>query len=369
MFRIGIEATGLIIQPKTGVEHYTTQLILALAKAMKKQEDISITLFLHPGNPHADAALLEHYRSHLGVFRLRYHTSPRWYRLGLETMALQERLHLLHLPMPFPPLSHAVKKITTIHDLYWETMEPSFQRAIRGAVKKADYLLAISQDTKKALIHEMRVRPEKIFTVHEGVKEGLCPSGEEACRVKQKYQLSDYFLSIGAINTRKNHNRLIEAFYELKVKRGITQHLVLAGDEGNESQSIRTMIDKLRLNEQVHILGYVPDDDLCGLYSGADIFVVPSLHEGFGLPVIEAMTCGTPVCVSRVGSLPEVAGDAALYFDPCNSDEMAEQIYLAISNSILRSTMIQKGFAHASQFTWEKTAEKTMNAYRSVVEM
>jgi len=366
ILRIGIEATGLIIQPKTGVEHYTTQLILALAKEAARQDDLCLHLYVHTGSSCADPSLLSAYAQQLGGMRLHTYAPRRWYRLGLEMMAKRDRLDLLHLPMPFPPALHWNRTLTTIHDLHWDTMSDPVRAVIRGAIEKSDYLLAVSEETRRSLLGQFKTELERVFLIHEGVTDQFCPSVEEAERVKRKYVLDSYILCTGTFHPRKNHLGLVQAYARLRAERGIRQQLVLAGGDGAESAAVRERIARLGLDSAVRMLGYLPDEDLCGLYAGADVFVLPSFYEGFGLPVIEAMACGAPVATANTGSLPEIAGEAALYFDPCDSNEMAEKIFQILSNATLRAGLIKKGALQASRFRWPGTAQKTLDAYRLI---
>jgi glycosyltransferase involved in cell wall biosynthesis len=205
-----------------------------------------------------------------------------------------------------------------------------------------------------------------VFVTHLGV-EPRWKRVEEAEEVRAKLDSygirSPYFLHVGRLQARKNLVRLVEAFHRLRAQHEAPHKLVLVGRESWESGEIFAAIRRLGLESEVVHLGYVPGEDLPHLYTGAEAVVFPSLFEGFGIPVIEAMSFGTPVVTSRATSLPEVAGDAALLVDPYSTEEIAEAMRRVIAESGLRETLRQRGMERARQFTWRRTALETKRIY------
>jgi glycosyltransferase involved in cell wall biosynthesis len=172
-----------------------------------------------------------------------------------------------------------------------------------------------------------------------------------------------YILAVGNLQPRKNLLRLIEAFAQLITERRIPHQLVLAGKAKWRESDIHRTVRRLGIEDRIVFTGRVPDEDLACLLNGAELFVYPSLYEGFGLPVLEAMACGTPVVTSNCTSIPEVAGDAALLVDPYRVDELADAIHHVLSDESLRARLREKGLARSQMFSWRQTARKTWTAY------
>jgi len=174
-----------------------------------------------------------------------------------------------------------------------------------------------------------------------------------------------YILYLGTLEPRKNVERLIEAFIQLK-KKQINEKLLISGIKGWDYQSIFDKVASLGVEKEIIFSGFIPNELIPFLYNGASAFVYPSLYEGFGLPVLEAMACGVPVVTSNVSSLPEVAGDAAILINPYSVDELADGIWRILSDEELRNQCIEKGIERAKSFTWERCAMETMKAFNEV---
>ena len=183
-----------------------------------------------------------------------------------------------------------------------------------------------------------------------------------------KYSITGSFiLFVGNISPRKNILALLQAFNKLK-KRGIKHKLVIAGKKDQRYEQVLKTLNELNLGGEVIFTGYVPEEDLPKLYNAADLFVYPSLYEGFGLPILEAMACGTPVVASNVSSLPEVAGDAGLLVNPQDVDALTNAMYKVLTDDKLKESLIDKGLERAKFFSWEKTARETLEVYKEVAE-
>lgn len=286
-------------------------------------------------------------------------------------------LDLTHSATPFILPSRG-KKVVTVHDLfaldYPQLAEGEARWAFRRRIKKnlvrADGIITFSE----YMYRDIRRRfpflpPEKIRVIPHGLDplflEPVCDAEVKAF-ARRKLLPSDFLLFVGTLEARKNVARLIQAFREISSLRP-SLHLVLIGKRGREGEKIKGMVEDLGLKERVHFKGYVDRSELKLFYHLARALVIPSLVEGFGFPVIEAMACSLPVLASRTSALPEVGGEAALYFDPENVKEIIQAIQAILDNPDLRFTLCQKGLRRAREFSWEKAAARTLDFYEKIV--
>jgi glycosyltransferase involved in cell wall biosynthesis len=230
--------------------------------------------------------------------------------------------------------------------------------------------------TKNDIVELYSVPPEKVTVLYSGVDARFSPEkqrGEEE-RIRKRYKLGHqpFVLGLGTLHPRKNYNRLIYAFAQIADVsrrldgRPITHNLVIVGKQGWLFDSIKADAARLGLRTRLIFPGYAEDDDLPALYRAADLFVFPSLYEGFGLPPLEAMACGTPVITSNVSSLPEVVGDAGLTVDPTDIYELANAMSRALQDRALREQMVNSGLARASEFTWLRSARQLRDIYKQI---
>ena len=226
--------------------------------------------------------------------------------------------------------------------------------------RRADFFLAISEFTKREMTQLLGIPPEKIHVVPCAGPDCLAPVTDEARleRLRKKYGLPRRFLLfVGNSNPRKNLARMIRGFDRAAESTGIPHHLVVAGGQGwkfSEEDALRD----IRHREQIHFIGFVEDEDMPALYSAAELFLFPTLYEGFGIPVIEAQLCGTPVLTSNCSSLPEVAGEAAVYVDPYSEESICEGLLRLLTDPQLAEELRKKGFENARRFSWQKSAER-----------
>ena len=297
--------------------------------------------------------------------------------------------HLLHMPfdrlLPRDTvLFHATEHlllplrtatVLTVHDLIFEHF-PQFhkplnyfflKRAMPLFVRRATAIIAVSETTRRDLCRRYGVSAERVYVVPEAPAPHFRPPPAwQVQRVRQHYGLPPrYLLTVGTIEPRKNFTRLLRAFESLAT-RGLVDALVIAGQRGWLAGSFFQALAESPVRNQVHLLGYVPDEDLPALYAGATLFVLPSLYEGFGLPLLEAMACGTPVAAARAGALPEVGGDAAWYFDPHTVEAIEEALHRCLTDTTLRQELIQRGRVRAARFSWQTTAQRTAEVYAQV---
>jgi glycosyltransferase involved in cell wall biosynthesis len=225
----------------------------------------------------------------------------------------------------------------------------------------------VSETTRRDVVTRYGIPPERVRVVYHGVNPRFKPVRLAASQqIKDKYQLPDqYILAVGTIEPRKNLVVLLEAYHVLRQHNPDLQ-LVIAGKRGWHSEPFFERLQTLGLTDQVKLLGFVPDEDLPALYNFAEAFAFPSIYEGFGLPVLEAMACGTPVVCSNTSSLPEVAGEAALLLAPTDTRGWSTALQQVLDNPALRADLRQRGLRQAAQFTWAETAQQTLALYRTV---
>ena len=350
--RVGIDISQIVYQ--TGVSRYTAELVKYLLKIDQQNE-----YFLYAGSLRQRQYLRDFFnqlKTDKTILKLNWLTPKLadlfWNRLNLLPPTDLDIFHASNWALP----RTKAKLVTTIHDLtflkYPQTHTrysvAAHTRHLNQARKYGDRIIAVSESTKKDLI-DYGIAAEKITVIYEAAASVFRPIDSRPARAK--YGLTKpYFLSVGTLEPRKNLKRLIQAFSALR-----TAQLAIAGPIG--------WGESLPTTSKVKFLGFVPDEDLAGLYSGAKAFVYPSLYEGFGLPVLEALSCDCPVITSNVSSLPEIGGEAAIYINPLKVSEITQAM-----TAIQKLNLTQKSLAQAKKFSWEKTAKETLKVYREVVE-
>jgi len=375
--RVGIDSTPMLVAQRTGIENYATALIRKLAALYHELEGISLSVYLHAGNPFASAASVRDVLELLEQAGLphRIYARRRGYGLALSAYAGLDRLHLLHMLWRARPGFQFCPYIMTIYDIQSAGLSEEDQRIERSRlsfsdrrmIAEASGLIAISASTKRDLQTEFG--PElavPVQVIHLGVDPVFFKAYEQKQAMCRKYGLERYVLFVGTLQHRKNLPRLVEAFARLKQAHNIPHKLVLAGPGRWGAELVYAAVAENGVEGDVFFPGYVPASDLPGLYAGADVFTYPSLHEGFGIPLLEAMASGTVVLTSRLFSMPEVAGDAAILVDPYDVDAISAGLWRALGDNELRQRLITKGKARAERFTWRRTATDTLEFYRHI---
>ncbi|NCC52809.1 MAG: glycosyltransferase family 1 protein [Spartobacteria bacterium] len=279
---------------------------------------------------------------------------------------------LYHFPnFILPPLTHG-RSVVTIHDLaflrYPETIEPRNLRylsaRIRDTVERADAVITVSEFTARELCELLQVPRARVFSIHEGLSSRIArPEAPAITSMKERYGLEQpYLLFVGTLEPRKNIPFLIDVFEHLQED----VSLVIAGMRGWKDEPIMERIRTSPKAGQIHYLSYVPEGDLPALYAGAELFVFPSIYEGFGFPPLEAMACGTPVISSAAGSLPEVLHPAASIMNDFCAEAWAAHIQTLLTDETLRGAMRRDGIEHVRKYTWASCAQQTWDVYRQV---
>ena len=270
------------------------------------------------------------------------------------------------------------RNIMTIHDLtfveypdYVPAIVKTYLDRIKNCLKFTDAIITFSENTKRDLVELLKIDPNKIYVTYQASRyhsDYLTEQQIEEIKSTVSYDFTKlYFLFVSTLEPRKNVIGLIQAFNYLKQHYKIEHQLVLIGQTGWKYQPILKAINQSPYRSDIHHLNYLTDDLVALFYTQAEAFIYPSFYEGFGLPVLEAMTLGAPVITSNTSSLPEITEDAALLINPNDSMELAEAMVSLISDRILRDNLIIKGKEQASKFSWEKTAQATLNVYRSIM--
>ncbi|MCP4542327.1 MAG: glycosyltransferase family 4 protein [Chloroflexi bacterium] len=373
--RIGIDYTAAARQ-RAGIGRYARELVAALLKSESAHQ---YAIFGATGG-------LENsdWRTEIQGSRVQFRTIPLsddwvarlWHRLRLPipVETITGPLDIFYSPdFVLPPTRRATRTLLTVHDFsflhYPEHFVPKLvsylNQVVPRSVAQADRVLADSEATRADLINHLGTPPEKVDVLYGGVDPRFHPKSEpgEDERLRNRYGIGarPYVFSVGTIQPRKNYVRLIQAFAQLQTRGLGDLQLLIAGGRGWLYEDIFAKAKKH--SDCVRILGFVDDADLPALYRNAALFAFPSLYEGLGFPVLEAMACGVPAITSNVSSLPEVAGDAAMLVDPLDVDDLAEAMARVLESIGLRQGMIERGLVQATRFTWERAARQLLSTF------
>ncbi len=372
--RVGIDYTAAVRQG-AGIGRYTRGLFGALAALDRENE---YRLFVAARGAAAVVPSAPNFAMRRAPLTDR-ETSFLWQRLRLPVPIelFVGRVDVFHSPdFVLPPVLQA-QTVLTVHDLSFlrtpEYAHPAVReylvQGVPRSLRRANLVLAVSRSTERDVIDLLGVPAERVRVIYEGVDERFRPVEDEVVlsQVRQRYRLDGpYILAVGTLEPRKNYVGLIEAFARLRERRRIDHELLIVGREGWLYEPIYEQAEALGPRAGVRFLGYTADVDLPALYTLASCLAYPSFYEGFGLPVLEAMACGTPVVASSSSSLPEVAGDAALLVDPHDVDGMTDALDRALHDEALRVRLRTAGQERARRFTWDGAAEELLTAYQAV---
>jgi glycosyltransferase involved in cell wall biosynthesis len=302
-------------------------------------------------------------------------------RLAWEQMRLPRALaalgidvlHSTHHTLPLARVG--CRRVVTIHDVTFFRIPARYpparrlymQTLTRLSARVADAIIAPSNAARDDIVRTLGVPAARVETVYEAAADRFGPvANDVASQIARRRGLDGRFvLSVGSLEPGKNRARLIRAMAMLR-DAGMEHHLVVVGQKAWKYDEELALVDTLRMGDRVHYLGYVSDVDLPALYSAADAFAFPSLHEGFGLPVIEAMACGVPVLTSNISATAEVAGDAGLLVDPLSVEAIRDGLQQLVQDSELRRKLSARGLARAAEFSWRRAADETHDLYARV---
>ena len=364
---IALDASRITVARRTGTENYALQLIRALLSLPESAEQRFSLYFRQPPSP----ALLP------ALPNVAYRVLPArraWTHTRFALALWRDQPDVTFVPAHTLPFLMRGRAVVTVHDLGYRFFPKAhrlmarlyLELTTRYSAWRADRVLADSDATRRDLIAQYGTAAAKIRVVYPSAEGVQRASAAQIAAVRTAYALPErYLLFVGTLQPRKNIARLAQAFAMYLARSGDPDlSLVLAGQRGWRFAPERDLWSHLpkTAHERVRLLGYVADSDVAALYSGALAFVFPSLYEGFGFPVLEAMQCGTPVLCADTSSLPEVAGDAALLVNPLDVAQIADGIQRLMTDAALRCALIARGRAHAATFTWRRAAQQTFQA-------
>ncbi len=365
------------VHQKAGLARYARSLVQALVRDHRSDYDFG----LFYNGPRQDTLSLTDFPG-LPTRRV-----PLGYKPWRTAVLIGQRMRLGFEPLlPDAQLLHAtehlllpmrrVGTVLTVHDLIYHLFPAYHKRlnywylnaAMPLFVRRADQIITVSQSTKRDLMRVYGVPGEKISVIYEAASPDFRPATPEAVAgARAAYNLPDhYILAIGTIEPRKNLIRLVDALRLLR-KKDPSLSLVIVGSAGWLYQDFFQHVEKLEEPRSVLLSGFVPDEDLPAVITGAHVCVLASLYEGFGLPILEAMACGTPVVCSNTSSLPELGGEAAAYFNPTDTQGMAAAIEAVLADAGLRQQMQSLGLQQAARFSWERAARETVAVYEKLL--
>jgi glycosyltransferase involved in cell wall biosynthesis len=375
--RIGIDYTAALKQ-SGGIGRYTRGLITTLAELDNKN---SYTLMVTPDAPPDDLQVFHAQPNFTPKF---YPLAERWLTIGWHRFYLPipvewftGRVDLFHSPNFILPPTRQAKTLLTVHDLSFirhpqgavPSLRKWLEKAVPRSLARADHVLADSESTKQDLIDIFQLTPKTITVVGAGVEARFQPvtDSHRLETVRRRYHLppsEKFILGLGTLEPRKNFTGLIKAYSQSPVRH--THHLVIAGGKGWLYNEIFAAAESSPVANRIHLIGFIDDDDLPALYNLADIFAYPSHYEGFGIPVVEAMACGTPVVCADNSCLPEVGGQAALQIEATDVTALAETLHRLAIDPTLRQQAIATGLRQAQKFTWPATARRLLAVYHQM---
>jgi len=363
---IGVDANEANVPMKVGVSVYTLNLLRYFRKRADKNTQFKIFLRHKPSSDLPDANRYFSYEVISGIVF--------WSQIFLPLHLYSKRdVDIFFSPAHYAPRFCPVPTVITIHDLSYIYFPGDFLKKdlyqlrnwTQYSIHKAKKIIAVSKTTKNDIMKAYQIPEERVEVVYNGYEKELkIKNLESKIKIDTK---NPYILYVGTLQPRKNIVTLIQAFAKFKDSYPEFK-LIVAGKKGWLFESIFDFVSELGLNNDIYFSDYVTDQQLAFLYKNAFCFVLPSLYEGFGIPILEAMSFGCPVISSFASSLPEVGGDACLYFDPQGVDDLVEKIKQIKNDTKLRADLIQKGKKRVKEFSWEKCGEETLSIIQNAIQ-
>ncbi len=384
--RIAINAYFLQ-QPATGSGEH----LYYLLEALDAVDETNRYLVLYPRLSNTQIVRTPHLGPHFEVKevrgtaeRLGAHLGKLWWeQVGLRRACAGERVDLLHSPYFASPLFPNLPTVVTVHDVIPMVLPHygasphahAYVKLVSMAARRARAIITVSESSKKDVVRALGVPDERVHVIYNAVDRSLRQVCDQAALegVRDAHGIAgEFLLYFGGFDERKNVERIVRAFHLARPRFQRPCQLVLAGSLSFVGgpplyPDPRPLIRRLGLENEVVVTGRISEEEKPLLYSAATAFVFPSLYEGFGIPVLEAMACGAPVLTSNSSSLPEVTGDAALLVEPTSVEQIAEAMVRLANDEVLRDNLRRKGFQRVGRFSWDKSALKTLEVYRQVV--
>jgi len=375
--RIGIEGQRLFRQKKHGMDMVALELIRNL-QAIDKENEYSV--FVKQDEDHC-----LHSGANFKIVELKSAPYPAWEQYILPAAAKKANCSLLHCTSNTAPLNTSIPLVVTLHDIiYMEKLSllshgfTNYQKfgnlyrriVVPGVVKKCKKLITVSEFEKQRITDFFKIVPEKVKAIYNGVSEHFRPFTDPGAllALKQKYHLPDrFFFFFGNTDPKKNTRGVLTAL-SLFLKRSDEKIPLVMLDYDRDA--LAKLIDEVgdpSLHDKIILTGYVPNTKLPGIYSLSTVFLYPSLRESFGIPMLEAMACGTPVITSTTSSMPEVAGKAALFIDPYKPEQITDGMFKLLTDHALRSELIASGLEQAKKFTWRNMTLEVLQVYHEIM--
>lgn len=357
---------------RAGVSHYIEQLLHHLAQIDQTNQ---YSIYTTRGLEAHDLRLPANFRVHSNLLPT---INPRvripWEQVVAPLLLARNGAALFHGTLNVVPFVCPVPAVVTIHDLAFIRFPHTFRAhnrtyldlATRLSARRAAYVLAVSENTRREVIELLGVPPERVVVTHDAARAHFVPPDPARLQAfRTRHDLPERFvLSVGTLEPRKNLTGLLDAYS--RVARESNVPLIVGGGKGWLYDAVFQRLEALGLRDRVHFAGYLEEEELPLWYAAATLFVFPSIYEGFGMPPLEAMSCGTPVVTSNSSSLPEVVGDAGLMVSPTDTDALADAILRLLNDDALRADLCQRGLQRARTFSWRTTAERTRAVYESL---
>ncbi len=377
-----VDIRPLVHTNPSGVGEYTKRILEALFRANQSHHFTLLSTGSKQSRRNAESAVKQIAHGYTCVQHIHINVPNKFLNLGslsrfaptLDTLA-GIKPDLLFLPnLNIMRIPDGVPTVLVIHDLTWNIFPHFFSKKMltyhraanpKKLIARADWIITPSQSSKQDIQQMYGKRHDRIATIPHGIGKEFSPHLSPHDRgIQLRYQLPKHFaLFMGTLEPRKNILSIIDAVEHYRKESGHDLHLILAGGWGWHAKALKTRLHELRHESWVRHLGYVPSEDRPALYRSADVFVWPSFYEGFGLPLLESMACGTPVITSHTSSMPEITSDAAIHIDPYNHLDIADALHQLFSSSRLQCQLQTRSILHASKFSWESTAKRTMKIF------
>ncbi|MFL0250560.1 glycosyltransferase family 4 protein [Clostridium neuense] len=370
--KIGIDARGINLYRGSGIGTYTENVTREL---LNIDSENSYTLYWYG----TDYKSFKKSNCKINIISKGHHN---FFEDGyLPYNIIKNNIDIYHIPQNGIGLNEDLSciKITTIHDLIPYVMPETvgkgyllkFLKSIPMIVEKSDAIITVSEYSKKDLLKFFPINPDKIYVTPLAANSHYKILNKEYCSsyLLNNYNINNKFiLYIGGFSPRKNVKALMYAFSKIKNSFLSPINLVIVGSNKDDLNNLKILCSKLKISKDVIFTGYVKESELPIFYNACEVFVYPSLYEGFGLPPLEAMSCGAPVITSNITSIPEVVGDCGILIDPFKSSQIENALWKVLNDETLRNALIAKGLKNSADFSWKKTAEKTLNVYNDVYE-
>jgi glycosyltransferase involved in cell wall biosynthesis len=374
--RIGIDAR-VLLRKSGGLHRYLNNLLTNLVEIDKENEYSLYVDRLHSEIDflNKEGKIREVLVKTLRLYDAHEFNSVFWNNLLLPSALIREKIDIFHSPIFILPLLMTPNSVVTIHDISFDLF-PNYSSpysiaennylkiVVRLSARKARRIIVPTKSVKNDIIQTYKEPPGKIEVTYLAADDIFSPINKEMAKeeVRRKFFINDFILFVGLIQPRRNIVRLIKAFYFLKKYKKFKHKLVLIGSIAD--RNVPNLIEELNLSKYVYHLNYISNNDLLFFYNAADLLIYPSLYEGFALPLVEAMACGTPVITSNVSCMPEVVGNAGMTINTYSVDEIAWAIDHVVNNEELKKNMEKEGIKRSKIFSWRRLAEETLAVYQ-----